>query len=83
MDMQMPVLDGLGAVAAIRAAEAAEGRPRTPILALTANAMRHQVAEYLAAGLDGHVPKPIDAAQLFAAIAEALAAGTEATAAVA
>jgi CheY-like chemotaxis protein len=83
MDVQMPVLDGLGATAEIRAAEAAEGRARTPILALTANAMRHQVAEYLASGLDGHVAKPIDAAQLFAAMADAMARDPDAASAAA
>jgi len=71
MDVQMPVMDGVTATAAIRAAELAEGRARTPILALTANAMSHQVAEYLASGFDGHVAKPIDAAHLYEAIAEA------------
>ncbi len=72
MDVQMPVMDGLAATLAIRAAEAADpGRGRIPILALTANAMQHQVAEYLAAGFDGHVAKPIDAAKLYAAIAAA------------
>jgi len=68
MDVQMPVMDGPTATRAIRAAEAAEGRPRTPIVALTANAMAHQVAEYAAAGMDGHVAKPIEAAALFAAL---------------
>ena len=68
MDVQMPVMDGITATQAIRAGEAAAGRARTPILALTANAMSHQVAEYLAAGADGHVAKPIDARQLFEAI---------------
>ncbi|MBI1197286.1 MAG: response regulator [Phenylobacterium sp.] len=71
MDVQMPVLDGVAATQAIRAAEAASGRPRTPILALTANAMQHQVAEYLAAGFDGHVAKPIEAQRLYEAIAAA------------
>ena len=68
MDVQMPVMDGPAATRAIRAAEAETGRARTPILALTANAMAHQVAEYVAAGMDGHVTKPIDAARLFTAI---------------
>ncbi|WP_293361103.1 ATP-binding protein [Phenylobacterium sp.] len=72
MDVQMPVMDGVEAVRAIRAAEAAEGRPRTPILALTANAMAHQVAEYLAVGFDGHVAKPIDAGRLYQALADAV-----------
>jgi signal transduction histidine kinase/ActR/RegA family two-component response regulator len=68
MDVQMPVMDGLSAARAIRAREAEMGRARTPIIALTANAMTHQVAEYAAAGMDGHVAKPIEAAKLFAAL---------------
>ena len=52
----------------IRAREAELGRPRTPIIALTANAMSHQVEEYLAAGMDGFVPKPIDLRALYEAI---------------
>jgi signal transduction histidine kinase/CheY-like chemotaxis protein len=71
MDVQMPVMDGPAAARAIRAAEAASGRPRTRIVALTANAMSHQVSEYLAAGMDGHVAKPIEAVALFAALQEA------------
>jgi len=72
MDVQMPVMDGMAATQAIRAAEAADaGRRRIPILALTANAMQHQVAEYLACGFDGHVAKPIDAVRLYEAIAQA------------
>jgi len=65
MDVQMPVMDGPTAVRAIRAREAAEGRARTPIIALTANAMSHQIAEYLACGMDGYVVKPIEAVKLF------------------
>jgi two-component system, sensor histidine kinase len=72
MDMQMPVMDGLTATRRIREAEAATGRPRTPILALTANAMSLQIGECLAAGMDGHVAKPIEAARLFAALESAL-----------
>jgi CheY-like chemotaxis protein len=68
MDVQMPVMDGPSATRAIRAAEAERGLPRTPIIALTANAMAHQLAEYREAGMDGHVAKPIEAASLFAAI---------------
>ncbi|HEX2559115.1 ATP-binding protein [Phenylobacterium sp.] len=74
MDVQMPEMDGVEATAAIRAAEQASGRPRTPIIALTANAMTHQVAHYLARGMDGHVAKPIDATSLYTAIAGGLAA---------
>ena len=68
MDVQMPEMDGPTATAIIRAREAAEGRPRTPIIALTANAMAHQVAEYTQAGMDGFVAKPIEVGRLFAAL---------------
>ena len=72
MDVQMPVMDGVTAVRAIRAREAAEGRPRVPVIALTANAMSHHRAEYLAAGMDAMVAKPIQLAQLLAAMDAAL-----------
>ncbi|MDO9473304.1 MAG: ATP-binding protein [Caulobacter sp.] len=72
MDVHMPVLDGVGAVREIRAREAAAGRRRTPVIALTANAMTHQVDALLACGMDLHVAKPIDAAILFRAIETAL-----------
>jgi PAS domain S-box-containing protein len=60
MDVQMPVMDGRAATRAIRAEEAAKGLPRTPIVALSANAFQHQIDEYLAAGMDAHVAKPIE-----------------------
>ncbi len=69
MDVQMPVMDGVAAAKAIRQHEQTAGRARTPIVGLTANVMSHQVAEYLAAGMDRHVGKPIRAAELFDAIA--------------
>jgi signal transduction histidine kinase/ActR/RegA family two-component response regulator len=68
MDVQMPELDGPSATREIRQKEAAAGRARTPIIALTANAMSHQVSEYLAAGMDGFVAKPIEVARLFEAL---------------
>ena len=74
MDVQMPVMDGPTAARAIREAEIRTGRARTPIVALTANVMTHQVAEYLGAGMDDCVAKPIEAAQLYAAITRALEA---------
>jgi CheY-like chemotaxis protein len=76
MDLQMPVMDGLTAMRRIRARERAENRARTPIVAVSANAMTHQVEEALAAGADAHVSKPIDPAALLTAIAE-LCAGPE------
>jgi signal transduction histidine kinase/ActR/RegA family two-component response regulator len=72
MDIQMPVMDGIEAARAIRAAEAKQGGVRTPIVALTANAMSHQIAEYTAAGMDGLVAKPIEIAKLYEAISTAL-----------
>ncbi|HEY8003839.1 MAG TPA: ATP-binding protein [Phenylobacterium sp.] len=81
MDVQMPVMDGPTATRAIRAAEALGGRARTPIVALTANAMAHQVAEYSAAGMDAHVAKPIEAAKLYAALVQAEAQASAAAAA--
>jgi CheY-like chemotaxis protein len=72
MDIQMPEMDGVAATRAIRAAERGEGRARTPILALSANAMTHQVAEYLKAGMDAHIAKPIEIPKLQAALEAAL-----------
>jgi len=72
MDVQMPVMDGVTATREIRTFEAREDRRRTPIIAVTANAMSHQVAEYIDAGMDDVAPKPIDAAKLFAAIERAI-----------
>ena len=80
LDIQMPIMDGVAATRAIREREKATGRPRTPILAVTANAMTHQVAEYEAAGMDGMVPKPIDIAALFAAMEQALEPPADASA---
>jgi two-component system, sensor histidine kinase and response regulator len=63
MDIQMPEMDGLQATAAIRAEEQATGR-RTPVLAMTAHAMEEDRQRCLAAGMDGYISKPIDAASL-------------------
>ena len=73
MDVQMPRMDGPTATRFIRERELAQRRRRTPIVALTANAMTHQVSEYLAAGMDGFVAKPIEVSRLFAALEAALA----------
>ena len=72
LDIQMPRLDGVGVALAIRAEETRTGRARIPILALSANAMAHQIASYLEAGMDGHVAKPIEVGKLYAAIERAL-----------
>ena len=81
LDIQMPRMDGLGVALAIRSEELQSGRGRIPILALSANAMAHQIASYLEAGMDGHVAKPIEIDKLYAAIEaatnrEAVSAGS-------
>jgi CheY-like chemotaxis protein len=60
MDVQMPNMNGVEATRAIRELEAKSGKRRTPILALSANVMSHQLKEYVAAGMDGCIAKPID-----------------------
>jgi signal transduction histidine kinase/ActR/RegA family two-component response regulator len=68
MDVQMPEMNGLDATRAIRRREADEGWAPTPVLALTANVMSHQLESYLAAGMDGHIAKPLDVTALYAAL---------------
>jgi PAS domain S-box-containing protein len=63
MDMQMPELDGLEATRRIRAQERERG-VRTPIVALTANAMKEDEQRCLDAGMDGYLPKPIEIGRL-------------------
>jgi signal transduction histidine kinase/ActR/RegA family two-component response regulator len=73
MDMQMPVMDGLEAIAVIRRREAEARLPRTPILMLTANALPEHEAAGRAAGADAFLTKPIVARDLLAAAQAALA----------
>jgi CheY-like chemotaxis protein len=63
MDVQMPELDGVGATREIRALPAPKGK--VPILAMTANAMPGAKSEYLAAGMDDYIPKPVQPELLF------------------
>lgn len=76
MDIQMPQMNGIEATKAIRAWEAETGRPPIPILAVTANVMSGQVADYLAAGMNGVIAKPIETGRLIAAMTEAVEAAT-------
>jgi len=68
MDLQMPGCSGLEATAQIRSFEQFHRRPRTPIIALTANAMHETRSECLAGGMDGYVSKPVQFALLAAEI---------------
>ena len=77
MDIHMPGMDGLEAGRVIRSREAAEGRARTPILAVTASVLVHETDRYLAAGMDGFVAKPIAARRLVAALDSALGGPSE------
>jgi signal transduction histidine kinase/AmiR/NasT family two-component response regulator len=77
MDVQMPVMDGPTATMTIRAREGLLGRPRTPILAVTANTMPHQLASYRAAGMDGVVSKPLNVTDLFTAMGAAVSGDEE------
>jgi two-component system cell cycle response regulator DivK len=65
MDVQLPGMDGVSAVAALRDDE----RTRAiPVLALTAQAMRGDRERFLGAGFDGYLAKPIDVVELLAAV---------------
>jgi PAS domain S-box-containing protein len=68
MDMQMPVMDGYTATAAIRNWERDLGLAPTPVVALTAYALKEDADKSLAAGCDGHLTKPIKKAKLLEAI---------------
>ena len=61
MDIQMPGMDGVETTQRIRQWEKEKHLPRTPIIALTANAMESQKNQYLSAGMDGFHSKPIRA----------------------
>jgi CheY-like chemotaxis protein len=69
MDLHMPDLDGFAATAAIRQQERAAGQQRRlPIVALTADALAGDVEKSLAAGMDGHLSKPLTVERLAAVV---------------
>jgi signal transduction histidine kinase/AmiR/NasT family two-component response regulator len=77
MDIEMPLMNGETAAREIRGLEAEGKLAPIPIIALSANAMSHQIEVYLAAGMSAHVAKPIDAKQLYAVIAALMEAAPE------
>ena len=73
MDMQMPVMDGLTATKAIREHEKTHHLPATPVVMVTANAMRQHRDQAIAAGANSHLAKPFTPVSLMHAIEAALA----------
>ena len=75
LDISMPDMDGISTLAALRDKARAVGAPQPAALAITANVMTHQIAEYRAAGFVGHAGKPFQSATLIAEILRAVEPG--------
>jgi CheY-like chemotaxis protein len=73
MDVHMPGSDGIAAARHIRAIEAERSARRTPVIALTANALDEDRDACLTAGMDGFLTKPLDRERLAAVLAAASA----------
>ena len=80
MDCQMPVMDGFTATRRIREMELSRGAKRLPIIAPTANVMSEDREKCLAAGMDAHLGKPIEPAQVIEALSRFLKAAPSAPA---
>jgi signal transduction histidine kinase/DNA-binding response OmpR family regulator len=65
MDVQMPEMDGYEATRKIRAFERSASKKAVPIIAMTANVFREDVEKCIAAGMDGHVGKPLEMDDVF------------------
>ncbi len=74
MDVHMPDMDGVEATRAIRREEALAGARRTPIIAVTASVLTHEVESYMQAGMDGVLPKPIEASALASTLSQCVEA---------
>ena len=72
MDVQMPVMDGLSAIRAIRCVERQSRCPASRIFTITTNSFAEDVAASLEAGADGHLTKPIRLAELLGVLASLL-----------
>jgi CheY-like chemotaxis protein len=78
MDIQMPEMDGVEATMLIRQRERINCAGHTPIIAVTAHAIKGDRERYLNAGMDGYVPKPLRRQELFDEMDGVLAAKAEA-----
>jgi signal transduction histidine kinase/CheY-like chemotaxis protein/HPt (histidine-containing phosphotransfer) domain-containing protein len=76
-DCHMPNLDGYGLVQRLRACEAADGRARLPVVALTANALQGERERCLALGMDGYLTKPLQVHELQAVLSGVLVQETK------
>lgn len=74
MDLHMPVMDGLDAIARIRSHEEAHGQSPVPVIVLTADSQEETRAGALAHGANGFLTKPLDPAMLVAAVSDQAAA---------
>ncbi len=81
-DIHMPTMDGFEMTARIRETEAAEGQSRTPIVAVTANAMAGEDERCRAAGMDAYLSKPVSLDRLHAVLERWFASTTPATPAI-
>ncbi|MEE9428250.1 MAG: ATP-binding protein [Paracoccaceae bacterium] len=77
MDISMPVMDGKEATRNIRDIEEKTGQGRVPIVALTAHALQGDETEFLSAGLDFYLTKPLRKPAIFERIEAAIPGGTE------
>lgn len=73
MDIQMPVMDGYEATKAIRSLK--NGYRKIPVIAMTANAFEEDRKKAFAAGMDGHIAKPVDMQILFTTLEQIIGAG--------
>jgi signal transduction histidine kinase/ActR/RegA family two-component response regulator len=71
MDVRMPNMDGIAATKAIRALERPDAKT-VPIIAMTADAFKADIERCLAAGMNGHIAKPVDPAEFANVLADAI-----------